>query len=180
MYLPQYRLCWPLSAPWLQIHWYIASPTRLTIVLLSTLCPPVKEIWRVSTWSNDTLHVHSSSLILIPSFLHTTDQALLLCQQAVSSLDFRQHSGTHPTLGVIDNIVFSPMGKESIENTAGLSFTLDHMFYSICSQGFTHSTCISFIDSNSSILCWKVATEGERTDILLWCRLTKQQYVTRY
>ena len=47
------------------------------------------------------------------------DQALLLCQQAVSSLDFRYHSGTHPTLGIIDNIVFSPIGEESIENTVG-------------------------------------------------------------
>ena len=88
---------------------------RTSFYLMST-CKSNLEGMR----SNITSHIQSC--FLIACFFPTIDQALLLCQQAVSSLDFRQHSGTHPTLGIIDNIVFSPMGEESIENTAGIYF----------------------------------------------------------
>ena len=36
-------------------------------------------------------------------------------------LDFSQHRGTHPTLGVIDNIVFSPLGSETMDTAKGQS-----------------------------------------------------------
>jgi glutamate formiminotransferase len=49
------------------------------------------------------------------------DAALLLCKEAVAELDFRVHRGTHPTLGVIDNICFSPISGESLEDTAELA-----------------------------------------------------------
>lgn len=69
----------------------------------------------------DTAYNRTSFYLMSTSKKSLEDQALLLCQKVVDFLDFRQHSGTHPTLGIIDNIVFSPMGEESIESTADIA-----------------------------------------------------------
>lgn len=42
------------------------------------------------------------------------DSALRICEAAISDIDFSAHTGKHPTLGTVDNIVFSPLGEESI------------------------------------------------------------------
>jgi hypothetical protein len=42
------------------------------------------------------------------------DSALRICEAAIADIDFSSHTGKHPTLGTVDNIVFSPLGEESI------------------------------------------------------------------
>lgn len=36
-------------------------------------------------------------------------------------IDFRNHRGTHPTLGSVDNICFSPLGDESLTNISTIA-----------------------------------------------------------
>ena len=124
-----------------------------------------------------TLPSSHTSTQTLNSF-HPLDQALLLCQKAVDSLDFRQHSGTHPTLGIIDNIVFSPMGEESIESTTGMllpsSYLLFYVLYFdilivIIIYIYIYICKLVHPSRYCTIFCGEVAWEYKSTYLLLRC-----------
>ena len=49
--------------------------------------------------------------------------------KAISSMNFLDHHGTHPTLGIVDNIVFSPLGSESLLNAKQVAYTFSGTKY---------------------------------------------------
>lgn len=58
-----------------------------------------------------------------PSSGHTSiaEIAWRVCNEALSQLDFTQHQGTHPTLGVVDHICFSPLGSTTIQEASTMA-----------------------------------------------------------
>ena len=72
----------------------------------------------------DKEYNRTSFYLMSKSFSSLEDDAMLLCTEATLSLNYTDHLGTHPSLGVIDNIVFSPLGYEGIETAkrCALSF----------------------------------------------------------
>ena len=69
----------------------------------------------------DSQYNRTGFYLMHPNKLSLVDNALLLCREAVAELDFQTHTGTHPTLGVIDNICFSPIADESLDETVELA-----------------------------------------------------------
>lgn len=47
--------------------------------------------------------------------------ALELCSEAAARLDLREHAGTHPAVGVVDHICFSPLGAQEPSSVASLA-----------------------------------------------------------
>eukprot|EP01035_Chromulina_nebulosa_P037056 gene37056-49998_t len=56
-----------------------------------------------------------TSFFLAGNYTDVRASALELCRAAFQLIDFRSHRGTHPTLGTVDNICFSPLGGESLD-----------------------------------------------------------------
>ena len=43
------------------------------------------------------------------------EDAWRLCNEAITQIDFSVHSGSHPTLGTVDHICFSPLGTTTLQ-----------------------------------------------------------------
>ncbi|WVZ59728.1 hypothetical protein U9M48_009835 [Paspalum notatum var. saurae] len=46
---------------------------------------------------------------------------LAMIEAAFSTIDLRSHSGTHPRMGVVDDLSFHPLGKATMEDAASLA-----------------------------------------------------------
>ena len=46
------------------------------------------------------------------------EDAWRICNEAISQIDFSLHSGSHPTLGVVDHICFSPIGDMTLQEAS--------------------------------------------------------------
>eukprot|EP01041_Mallomonas_annulata_P005432 gene5432-10896_t len=70
----------------------------------------------------DSTYNRTSFYLLGPK---NVDVALDLCSEAISSIDFSAHSGTHPTLGVVDHVCFFPLGTATLSDAknSALSFS---------------------------------------------------------
>ena len=53
------------------------------------------------------------------------NRAVSLCCKAFDILDFREHSGSHPTLGSVDHVCFSPLQNTSSDSNNDYQFILD-------------------------------------------------------
>lgn len=49
---------------------------------------------------------------------HLTNAVLAMVKAAFDSIDFQQHTGTHPRLGVVDHICFHPLAEASLNQAA--------------------------------------------------------------
>ena len=69
----------------------------------------------------DVEYNRTSFYLLDSSGARLQESALRLCEAAIGCVDFSSHSGTHPTLGTVDNIVFSPLGGETLSTARDLA-----------------------------------------------------------
>jgi len=82
-----------------------------------------------------------SSFFLVGRGEYASAAALSLCRSATSELNYAEHVGTHPTLGSVDHICFSPLGDESLETVGAVarSFAED-LTSSLCIPSYTYGT----------------------------------------
>lgn len=67
-----------------------------------------------------------SSLLVSRSFptLPLRTSVTSMVKAAMESIDLREHSGTHPRIGVVDHVSFHPLGSSSLEEVASLAQTV--------------------------------------------------------
>lgn len=63
--------------------------------------------------------VHDSTGNAIYSPLHQT--VIAMADAAFGAINIEQHSGTHPRIGVVDDILFHPLGRASLDEAAWLA-----------------------------------------------------------
>eukprot|EP01031_Cornospumella_fuschlensis_P026196 gene26196-31633_t len=67
-----------------------------------------------ATICTNCIHSFSDSVYNRTSFYlagpNLVEKACLLCETAYELIDFQKHTGTHPSLGVVDHVCFSPLG----------------------------------------------------------------------
>jgi len=64
------------------------------------------------------IHYNRTSFFVLGSGEKLRDCVLSVCSDALYHVDYTKHTGTHPTLGSVDHISFSPLGEETL-NAAG-------------------------------------------------------------
>lgn len=65
---------------------------------------------------------HDSTGCPIYSPLHQT--VVAMAEAAFAAINLELHSGTHPRLGVVDDIIFHPLGRSSLDEAAWLAKTV--------------------------------------------------------
>lgn len=59
------------------------------------------------------------------------DRSLSLCQEAFKLISYDSIQGTHPCLGVVDHVCFSPIGDAELTDTAEIAKTFSERLYSL-------------------------------------------------
>jgi glutamate formiminotransferase len=67
----------------------------------------------------DVTYNRTSFYLLKPNTVE--DAAVDLCVEATNHIDFEEHRGTHPSLGVVDHVYFSPIGNVSMTTISNVA-----------------------------------------------------------
>lgn len=85
---------------------------------------------------------HDSTGCPIYSPLHQT--VVAMAEAAFTAINLELHSGTHPRLGVVDDIIFHPLGRASLDEAAWLAKTVAADFGNRFQGVYIYSTSEEF------------------------------------
>lgn len=101
---------------------YVSSAVPAIISHLSSVCAHTMHDVTLAHSFVDTSY-NRTSFFLVGKGSQPSKVAMALCTHASQVIDFSKHTGTHPTLGAVDHICFSPLGSQALAGVGTIART---------------------------------------------------------